>query len=431
MPRFSIQKLLVGCIVAGSLLTATVGSAATIRIKDQATVSGTIIHLGDVADIADRDAKNREMLEKIELGPAPPTGSESRLDYAAIRSRLKSLGVDMSQLNFSGRSIVRVSRSGRTASQIQLTSFNPVRRNVKVSTWQQQRAEKLVSEAIAQFLRRRAPELGSVNVSVEIEPEDVADVMAAARGEYAIQQAKEPWLGTQNLVVAYLDQKENLHKAKVECTISRKPLVWAARYPLQRGQTIQLTDLVRKQVDEVGDGFTEIERLVGQEVSRPISRDTVLNSRDIRRKIVVRSNDLVRVTSRRGSLVITRVMKARKSGAVGDMISVVELNGRGELVVRVTDNSQAEVVTGEPNRLAILKDDTGTIEFRKSDQTKTPTRSAPVVTHATARNTSTEPEWRSLDRNATTRTGIRNNVTPAGYSRNATPREVRPLFSDR
>ena len=117
------------------------GAAATIRLRDSAEVGSSIITLGDVAEVTDRDANRAVRLQQITLAPAPGTERPLRLDFATIRSRLLAQGVNLADIEFSGRSVVTVTSSAeKKAAAPQLLS-RAVSGHVK-------QAEELITRAV-------------------------------------------------------------------------------------------------------------------------------------------------------------------------------------------------------------------------------------------------------------------------------------------
>src|SRR5258708_5413931 len=83
--------------------------AALIELKESAEVATAIVHLGQVAHIHDDDEKLVERLAAVTLFPAPTVGRTKAVEFETIRTRLVSLGFTLSDIEFSGSSLVTVS----------------------------------------------------------------------------------------------------------------------------------------------------------------------------------------------------------------------------------------------------------------------------------------------------------------------------------
>jgi len=368
--------LFLAALIIAAASPPPVSAGVVVRIKDQATVSGSLIRLRDVASVTGAGAEDGEKLRRIVLGTTPPGNRTVRLDYSAIRSRLQSSGVDLSRIEFTGRNAVRVKRSVERP-KIRRAAFTRPR-TIGVSSVVEDRAEKLVTDTIRQYLRRHAPELGQVNLTVEIPPEDAADIVRALNRAFEVRGGSKPWLGRPHaMTLRFQDPRREIRTVEVRCFITRRPYVLTAKYRIPRGEIIQAAAVEWRQVESVDRGFTNLDDVVGQEASRTIAKDAVLRKTDVRRVPLVRVNNIVTVYSRRNGITVARQMKARKSGARGEMIPLVEINGRDVVTARVTALNQAEIVTTERSRLRSFGNDgnnRGAVVFRQPARTRPRTR---------------------------------------------------------
>jgi flagella basal body P-ring formation protein FlgA len=340
-------------------------AAAVVRIKSRASISGPYVYLRDVADVSGVDAKTRARLEGIEMGPTPPSGRAARFDYAAIRKRLQSAGVNLVNVTFTGHSVVEVNVAADRPT-IQRASFQPVGFGAANNSIQR-RAEALLANAVRQYLKRQAPETGRVDVRLELDAADARRVVGANRLEFDVRGGSKPWVDRgHTLQIRFYDPRRRLREIVVRCFISRSPYVLAARYRIPKGEIIQADDLEWRQVESADRAFRELGDVVGKEAGRPISKDHVLTKADVRRVPLVRVNDVVKVVSRRGGVTVARYMKARKEGALDELVPFAEIQGRDVVLAKVTGQGRAEVVVPESSRLRPLKDDRAPIQFRRA-----------------------------------------------------------------
>ena len=339
--------------------------AAVVRIKSRASISGPYVYLRDLADVSGVDEKTQSRLEAIEMGPAPPSGRSARFDYAAIRKRLQSAGVNLARVTFAGSSVVEVSVAADRPT-IQRASFQPVGFGAGNKSIQR-RAETLLANAVRQYLKQQAPAAGRVDVRIDLDAADARRVVGANRLEFDVRGGSKPWVDRgQTLKVRFYDRRRRLQEIAIRCFVSRSPYVLAARYRIPRGEIIQPDDLEWRQVESADRAFREPGDVVGKEASRPIPKDHVLTKADVRRVPLVRVNDVVKVLSRRGGITVARYMKARKEGALDELVPFVEIQGRDVVLAKVTGQGRAEVVVAESSRLRPLKDDRAPIQFRRA-----------------------------------------------------------------
>ena len=318
--------------------TAVAGDAVTVRLRLSATVKGAIITLGEVADIAGPDEQQTARLRAVQLVPAPAPGETLRLEFGIVRSRLQAHGFNLGQLEFAGHSVVTVRRSEQTSGSASASSGAAA----EPATWKQDRAERRIAEAIREHCTRRAPELGVVQVSVEMRPQDVDRVVAAAAETVTVEPAAISTADAQPLIVQ-IGGRGAGESIEVSARVTPWPWVLAANADLPAGHRLRVADLAWSQVESAEGLFTEVERLIDLEMARPVRAGQPVRADEVRSVPLVRSGDIVTVSSRRGGISIRRPMKARGDGALGEEITLTTLDGRERLTARVTGFHEAQV----------------------------------------------------------------------------------------
>lgn len=97
-----------------ALLAASSVQAAEVRLRSAASCPGTIVRLGDIAEIASDDSAISDELSAIPLFPAPTAGKIRQLDRNQVRQLLAISGIDVKQLTITGSETVVV-QSGASA----------------------------------------------------------------------------------------------------------------------------------------------------------------------------------------------------------------------------------------------------------------------------------------------------------------------------
>lgn len=317
---------------------------AAIRFRPTATVERAIIVLGDVADIVGSDEQQAARLKAVQLVPAPLPGESLRLEFGIVRSRLQAHGFNLGQLEFAGHSVVTVRRSEQasgSAGASRGTAAEP-------ATWKQERAERRIAEAIREHCTRHVPELGVVQVAVELRPQDADRVIAAVGQTISIDAAAIPTGEAQPLRVR-IGGREAGQSIDLSARVTPWPWVLAANVDLPAGHRLRVADLAWSQMESTDGLFTEVERLIDLEMARPLRAGQPVRADDVRTVPLVRSGDIVTVTSRSGAISIRRPMKARSEGALGEEVTLTTLDGRERLTARVTGFHEAQVgVSGQP-----------------------------------------------------------------------------------
>jgi flagella basal body P-ring formation protein FlgA len=329
--------------VAALLNAAACAEAASVCFKTRASVASTLITLGDVADITDADAQAVERLKRLSLAPAPGAGRQARLDFNSIRARLLAHGVNLGAIEFTGSSSVEVSAVGEPSSDAMHSNMS-----ARAEELQRTRAETLVSDAIRNYLRGLAPELGLANVMVELNPADVPLILTGVGSGFHVVGGAQPWDAPQLMTVSFQNQHETICRVTVQCRIAPQPHVLVARHAIQRGQILREADLTWQQMNATGDTLSRLEDALGRETTKTIRQGEPIRVDDMQALVLVRSSDIVKTSVRKGSITVVSYLKARSSGGLGDSVTLMTLDGRERILARVTGLHEAEVI-GAPN----------------------------------------------------------------------------------
>ncbi|MGY8770179.1 MAG: flagellar basal body P-ring formation chaperone FlgA [Pirellulales bacterium] len=104
-----MKNILLTTVILFSI-SATV-NATEIVLRQQATISHSIVRLGDIADLNSPSLRWTEEMKQVDLLPAPAHGEGSYLTVNEVRSMLSARGVDTKRLRFSGASRVKIFHS--------------------------------------------------------------------------------------------------------------------------------------------------------------------------------------------------------------------------------------------------------------------------------------------------------------------------------
>ena len=329
-------------LLAGVLLVlapASASSAAVVRFSQSAAATRQMVYLGDVARITDANPQFVRQLEQVALTPAPPAGTRRPLDVSEVRSRLQSLGFDLSHIEFAGYGRVVLTGPARSAAGQATGTQQPAR---QVAHWQQDRADTAVEQAVLRMLHHRDPRLGRATVEVELRPEDIPLVLAAA-GEIQVDGGQPPWDRPQQLAVRLRDRQGQEQVVPALVSVSPLPQVLVPRFNLPAGHVIRPEDLAWQQQERPSGPPPMPAELTGRETIRPLRRGQPIAARDVRPVPLIRRNDIVVVHSTFAGIRVSTEMKSRSTGAMGDRVLLVTLNGREQLAARVVGLQEAEV----------------------------------------------------------------------------------------
>lgn len=320
-----------------ALATSTARAGALVSFRPTANVTEGIVTLGDVADIRHADPAVVQRLTAIIVGPAPDAGREATISFEAVRSRLMAAGVGLADVEFSGASSITV--KGESPAGAAPAAKKP--RTVPADA--RQRAERAAAAAVRRHLSSRVG-AASIAVAAEVAENDVADLARAETQGFEVSGGAAPWFGRQTFTLRFLDPAERVREGRVDCVVSQRPSVLAARYALPKGQVLRPDDLVWKKSEFDTAGATDPAQLLGRETQQALRAGQPIPPDAVRAIPLVRNGQFVTVTSRRGGISARRLMKAKGDGAAGEVIATLTLEDHRTVMARVTGLDEAEVV---------------------------------------------------------------------------------------
>jgi flagella basal body P-ring formation protein FlgA len=321
--------------------------ATEICFRPTASVSGSTVLLKDVATVSGGDAETVKRLEQTVLGPAPAPGRNTRLEFEEMRSRLEATGLSTADANFSGAAAVVVSSVKPVVPIVR----QPKRKSrVNVSQTQVQRAQKIMTQSVRQSLRATRRDMGNLFLDVVVDPADVSVILAHATEGFELGAVDPKNIDPQIVQVRAQDSEGRAVRFQIQCVLSEKPRVPVLTRSVSSGEVIHEDDLAWKQVENAEGVLAKIEEIVGKEAKKGLRADEPLRGDDVRSIPLVRSNDIVTGVWQKGGIRISAQFKAKSDGGKGDVITLVQLTGREQVLARVTDVHEATIVSTDATR---------------------------------------------------------------------------------
>jgi flagella basal body P-ring formation protein FlgA len=318
--------------------------ATEICFRPTATVSGPTVTLKDVATVSGGDPQTVKRLEQTVLSPSPAPGRNARLDFEEMRSRLEATGLSTADASFSGAAAVVVS-----CTQAVTPVVHRAKRKTRasVSPAQVRRAEKIMTQSVRQAVRGKSRESGKLYFEVQVDPNDVGVVLAGATEGFEVGALDPHNSNPQSVLVRTQDSQGQAVNFQIQCVVSEKPRVPVLNHSVSTGEVIREDDLAWKQADNTEGALAKFEDIVGKEAKKGLHADEPLHPDDVHTIPLVRSNDIVTGVWKKGGIRISAQFKSKSEGGKGDVITLVQLAGREQVLARVTDVHEAEIVTGD------------------------------------------------------------------------------------
>src|ERR1700704_6715801 len=98
-------------------------AAVDIKLRERVAPHGSVVRLGDVAEIATADRQQARQLASLPLMPAPAPGTERFLRTREIQDMLSAQGVDIGSLRFVGAAqvVIAAADGARTSNVVQVS----------------------------------------------------------------------------------------------------------------------------------------------------------------------------------------------------------------------------------------------------------------------------------------------------------------------
>ena len=335
-----MYRLWMNSILSLSLAVCCLGTAETLqaeilRLKESAVIEASLVRLGDVADVLNADAAETTRMQELILQPAPPQGRTQVITVSQIRGRLQALGVDLSRLELTGRSQIRVKKRDPQKEQ-------NVTRTVTTKHDLGQAEEKVLS-ALTDWMKRHYQAADHFTLTVRIQPEDVPMIRDNRVETFQFSEL-DLQRGTEQLVaLQFMDGQGMVRQTRFACQLKRVPEILAAKYTLNRGTVIRADDLIWIRAEQGKEGISDPSKVIGRELTRTVYQSQAIRNQELIQVPLVRNGSIVTVYARRGGISVRREMRARDDGAMGDPVTLVGLKGRDRLTATVTGFNQAEV----------------------------------------------------------------------------------------
>ena len=341
---------LVGPVVAAMVMGTHFGGpwavAAEIRLRPECHCRRPVVTLGDVAEILATDARTASELAAIELFPAPSTHRQRFVRVRQIQDELYLRGINLVEHRFSGSSRVVLIGDAPEPEAAEPEAAEPEAAEPRpLSTVSADRAQRRVSRAVLDYLRRQGPNSDPWKVDVKLD-ENQARQMTAAGSSISVRGGTAPWVGPQRFQIS-IEGTAQPAAFEIDAEVSLPMAVVVAARPLSRGMLISAADVRLKPVEPtpgINQPFSSIDQVVGQETARAISEGKPLDSELVRPPLLVRRGDVVTVFARAPGIQVRTQARARDEGSLGELVAVESMLDRRRYFARVGGLREVEIL---------------------------------------------------------------------------------------
>lgn len=310
-----------GVIAAAVMVLAAADAAAVnvVTLREEAFVKGPQVALGDVAEVQGAEA---DAMAAIEILPAAAPGSVKRIHASMLRSRLVTAGFRPEDFEIAGAESVTA-----TTLAIELSR------------------EMLVDD-LRRFVENEMP-WDVADATVDIDPP--LNGLTLPEGDLTLEwkpAAMYQYLGKGTIRGEAVVDGQVREVVYCQVNVQSYGDVVVASSDIPRGAIISRGDLsvAKRPLSTMRNGYYgDPEELIGMVARSTIFPDTVLTSRHVMPRRIVKRNQIVTVEVRAGALVVRDRALSMSNAAAGDMIICRRMNSKEEFQGVVREDGIVEV----------------------------------------------------------------------------------------
>ncbi|GHT12465.1 hypothetical protein FACS1894170_07320 [Planctomycetales bacterium] len=317
-------------------------SGAEIRLKPATVkVDGTLVTLGDVADVVISDNETVALKQTI-LFPAPADGEERIVTRNELRSILSQLGIDGIKNQITGAAKVTVLSNGGTSAAAKCKTFVVQQANFVADTNQNNVVSAVYSDVApkveGQFIEIIEKQVGDAlnvylnftnkidkvwEVSLKLTP-DQARLLASNGQIKEITGGNIPFTGIQQFTI----RMQTNVSITVEASVKLPKEVVILRRSVPKGHIISENDLMIKKVEQIksDDFIIDLNEAVGMETTKAVMELNPLTKSVLQMPVLVRKGEVITVRAANHGIVVRTEATALQDGVLGDTITVAKID---------------------------------------------------------------------------------------------------------
>ncbi len=297
-----------------------------IRVLKNVTVSQKEVSLAEICDLEALPEDWKTILRSLNIGDAPPVGSEKFIDPAQLRAYLvrlvESRGIEASELklHIPERIVIR-------------------RESVQIT---QEQVESIFKQFVLENSPWKQQEINIQRVHFTGLPVIPAGVM---RHEMTVSP-KERFIGN---VTASIDFYVNNEKVRTLGVVGRVEVmgnVYLASRPIKQNEMIGPSDLELKKINitDAADRFaTRVDQVENRRVLRNIGTHQPIELKDLDKPLVLKRGDPVMIVYDQPGLQVTAKGQVSADGGIGDTLAVMNVSSKKTIHCKILDAQTVRV----------------------------------------------------------------------------------------
>lgn len=299
----------------------------TVKLRASASVSGSQVTIGDVAELTGGDDRQRERVARLDLTELPLTSEPIFVSQQQIAFRLRLAGVEDGAFQMEGPRLARVSRRASEALD-----------------------NRVLSAARQAIEQRLSSPVEDVNI-VAAQPVRVPNLSADGEDIHLEAELRSPLTVPGRVMVEVGIYVRGARRLGVPVWLDVKKMqaMPVALRRIEAGESFA-ADNVRVEriaVENTQRAAVAAAGLMGRRARRPVFPGRIIEPDDVESETqavaVIHQSDLIHLVAKVGPLQVRARGEALQEGRVGQLIQVRNLDSNATVAGRVVDRSTVEV----------------------------------------------------------------------------------------
>ena len=299
-------------------------AVVSVVIPPENTVAGPRILLGDVASINVLTPAGGDLaraLAQIDLGPAPNAGQEVVLRRGQLEQRLTASRLNLSDAAWSLPEELRLTGQGQSLS------------------------EDILRLALEKYLSETEPYRSGNYQIINLNFSSLPTLPPGRAGyRFVAQSSSNPAYLAGNFFFA-VDGKE-VARARVTAQIDLNVEALVAVRSMPKGHILSETDLSLSMIPygQAKGALTDPALATGATLKTNLGPGDPIRDRNLTKSIMVRRGEVVTIVAQQGTLKVTASGQAKQDGALGDTITIMNLNSKKTVTGKIIGPSLVEII---------------------------------------------------------------------------------------
>lgn len=371
-----IEKNHIGmlALVVSTSVASTAFADVEIKLRGRAAPHGSVVRLGDVAEITSDDRQQATRLGALPLMPAPAPGTDRYLRTREIEDMLAAQGIEVGDFRFGGVDQVAISAtdtsgatddggkaggeaSDKAGGEVRkpmnrhaaiLAGFNSERPTKPLDDSRAKELRQRLNHIILNYLDAKTGRVDAWKIECDVADRELAKLNAAT-SDPVCQGGSEPWTGRQRFLISFATADGQVQMPIfADVAPPAVPVVVAIR-PIAHGDVIKAADVEMRTVDSGSKRMGQrapaesVEKLIGMEARQSIQAGEIVFADQVQSPVLVKRGDIITVTSQTGGIRVRTSARALKDGAHGELVQVESLGSRQKYDARIVGPREAAV----------------------------------------------------------------------------------------